>query len=115
MIIGSHVVVYSSDAEADRAFLRDVLKFPSVDAGRGWLIFALPPAEVAVHPAEHNGKHELYFMCDDLDATIADLTRRGVPCATVEQAGWGSMTSITLPGGGTVGVYQPRHPVATKL
>src|SRR3954449_2054685 len=110
MISGAHVIVYSKDAEADRAFLRDVLGFPSVDAGRGWLIFALPPAEVAVHPDERNDKHELYFMCDDLDATIADLTGRGVRCSEVEHAGWGSMTSITLPGGGKVGVYQPRHP-----
>src|SRR4026209_2140853 len=115
MIFGAHVIVYSKDAAADRAFFRDVLGFSSVDAGRGWLIFALPPAEVAVHPAERNGKHELYFMCDDLDATIADLTGRGVPCSKIEQAGWGSMTSITLPGGGKVGIYQPRHKTAIGL
>jgi catechol 2,3-dioxygenase-like lactoylglutathione lyase family enzyme len=114
MFSGAHMIIYSKDADKDRAFLRDVLKFPSVDAGRGWLIFALPPAEVAVHPAERNGKHELYFMCDDLDATMADLTGRGVRCSKVEHAGWGSMTSITLPGGGKVGVYQPRHPVAIR-
>jgi hypothetical protein len=109
VIFGAHVIVYSTNAEADRAFLRDVLGFASVDAGHGWLIFALPPAEAAVHPAGENNKHELYFMCDDLKAEIAALEKRGVACSTVHEERWGSITKITLPGGGEVGLYQPRH------
>ena len=112
MIFGAHVILYSKDAEADRAFLRDVLGFTSVDAGHGWLIFALPPAEAAVHPAEDNDRHELYFMCDDLEAEIARLRGQGVECSSVERERWGSITRIQLPGGGKVGLYQPRHPVA---
>jgi catechol 2,3-dioxygenase-like lactoylglutathione lyase family enzyme len=110
MIFGAHVIVYSTDADADRAFLRDVLGFSSVDAGHGWLIFALPPAEVAVHPAETNGKHELYFMCDDLKAEMSALKKKGVISSDVEEARWGSITRIRLPGGGEVGLYQPKHP-----
>jgi catechol 2,3-dioxygenase-like lactoylglutathione lyase family enzyme len=109
MIFGAHVIVYSKDAEADRAFLRDVLGFASVDAGHGWLIFALPPAEAAVHPAEENNRHELYFMCDDLKAEIAALEKRGVACSAVHEERWGSVTKITLPGGGELGLYKPRH------
>ena len=112
MVFGAHVIVYSKDAEADRAFLRDVLGFPSVDAGHGWLIFALPPAEVAVHPAEENGRHELYFVCDDLQAEMAALAKKGVSCSEVHQERWGSLTTIGLPGGGRVGLYQPKHPMA---
>jgi hypothetical protein len=115
MIFGAHVIVYSKDAEADRKFLRDVLGFPFVDIGHGWLIFALPPAEVAVHPAEENGRHELYLMCDDLSAEIASLQAQGVSCSDVKQERWGSITSITLPGGGEVGLYQPRHATALGL
>jgi len=110
MIFGAHVIVYSTDADADRAFLRDVLGFANVDAGHGWLIFALPPAEVAVHPAETNGKHELYFMCDDLKAEMSALTKKGVIHSDVEEARWGSITRMRLPGGGEVGLYQPKHP-----
>jgi catechol 2,3-dioxygenase-like lactoylglutathione lyase family enzyme len=110
MIFGAHVIVYSADADADRAFLRDVLGLANVDAGHGWLIFALPPAEVAVHPAETNGKHELYFMCDDLKAEMSDLKKKGVTCSDVEEARWGSITRMRLPGGGEVGLYQPKHP-----
>jgi catechol 2,3-dioxygenase-like lactoylglutathione lyase family enzyme len=109
MIFGAHVIVYSRDAEADRAFLRDVLGFSSVDAGHGWLIFALPPAEAAVHPAEENNRHELYFMCDDLKAEIAALEKKGVACSEVHQERWGSITHLRLPGGGAVGLYQPKH------
>ncbi|MGA2838106.1 MAG: extradiol dioxygenase [Acidimicrobiales bacterium] len=109
MIHGAHVVVYSTDADADRAFFRDLLGFASVDAGSGWLIFALPPAELAVHPAGHGG-HELFLMCDDLEADMAALAAAGVQCSQVEEARWGSVTSIRLPGGGLVGLYQPRHP-----
>ena len=99
-------------SEADRAFFREVLRFPAVDAGEGWLIFALPPAEMAVHPADANGTHELYLMTDDVDAEIARLEAAGVECAAVEDRGYGLMTSIALPGGGSLGLYQPRHPLA---
>jgi catechol 2,3-dioxygenase-like lactoylglutathione lyase family enzyme len=112
MIFGAHVIVYSRDADADRAFFRDILGFPSVDAGHGWLIFALPPAEVAVHPTDGDGSHELYFVCDDLAAEIAALAAKGVECSDVEEARWGSVTKIRLPGGGEAGLYQPKHPLA---
>lgn len=110
MIFGAHVIVYSNDAEADRAFIQEVLGFSSVDAGHGWLIFALPPAELAVHPAEESARHELYFMCTDLRAEIAALEGRGVRCSEVEEARWGSTTRIRLPSGAEIGLYQPSHP-----
>jgi catechol 2,3-dioxygenase-like lactoylglutathione lyase family enzyme len=113
MIFGAHVIVYSKDAEADRNFLRDVLGFKSVDAGHGWLIFALPPAEAAVHPGE-NDRHELYFMCDDLKAEIAALGAKGIECSRIHDERWGSITKIRLPGGGQVGLYQPKHPMAIQ-
>lgn len=112
MIFGAHVIVYSRDAESDRIFLRDVLGFPSVDAGRGWLIFALPPAEMAVHPDETSTHHELYLMCEDLSTEIARLGQLKVHCSEVQEARWGSITRIPLPGGGKLGLYQPRHPTA---
>lgn len=112
MIFGAHVIIYSKDAEADRAFLRDVLGFSSVDAGHGWLIFALPPSEVAVHPAEDNNRHELYLMCDDLKAEVSALAAKGIACSKVHEERWGSITSVALPGGGTIGLYQPKHPLA---
>jgi catechol 2,3-dioxygenase-like lactoylglutathione lyase family enzyme len=116
MISGAHIIVYSKDAEADRAFFRDVLGFKSVDAGHGWLIFALPPAEAAFHPADASGAvHELYFMCDDLKAEIASLAKKNVPCSAVQEQRWGSITKIQLPGGGEVGLYQPKHPTALHL
>ena len=115
MLIGAHVIIYSRDAEADRAFLRDVLGFASVDAGHGWLIFALPPAEVAIHPAEENDRHELYFMCNDLQAEISALGEKGVACSAVREARWGLTTHIRFPGGGEVGLYQPKHPTALPL
>ena len=115
MIFGAHVILYSKDANADRDFLRDVLGFASVDAGHGWLIFALPPAEMAVHPAEENDRHELYFMCDDLKAEMSALEKKGVPCSQVHNERWGSITRIRLPGGGEVGLYQPTHPTALTL
>ena len=114
MIFGAHVVVYSKDAPADRAFFRDVLGYASVDAGHDWLIFALPPAELAVHPADEDGDHELYLMCDDLLAEMDALQKKGIPCAGVEEARWGSVTKIRLPGGGQVGLYQPKHPTAVR-
>jgi hypothetical protein len=115
MIFGSHVVVYSEDATADRAFFHEILGFSSVDAGQGWLIFELPPAEAAVHPADGNVGHELFLMCDDLQAEIRELGGKGVQCSTVQEARWGSVTKIRLPGGGEVGLYQPKHPTALNL
>ena len=114
MIFGAHVIVYSTDPTADRAFFRDVLRASSVDAGHGWLILALPPAEMAVHPADENGRHELYFMCGDLESEIAALREKGVRCSDVQEARWGSITRIVLPGGGEVGLYQPKHPTAIE-
>ena len=113
MIFGSHFVLFSSDADADRAFLADVLGFANVDAGGGWLIFGLPPAEAAIHPADGPGS-ELYFMCDDLVAEMRTLAAKGVQCSEVEEARWGSETKIPLPGGGEVGLYQPRHPAMVE-
>lgn len=112
MIFGAHVVLYSKDAAADRAFLRDVLGFSAVDAGQGWLIFALPPAEAAVHPSDSNDRPELFFMCDDLKTEIATLREKGIACSEVVDARWGSITKIQLPGGGEAGLYQPKHPIA---
>jgi catechol 2,3-dioxygenase-like lactoylglutathione lyase family enzyme len=108
MIYGSHLVLFSADADADRAFLADVLGFENVDAGGGWLIFGLPPAEAAVHPAETPGA-ELYFMCDDLVSEMQTLTEKGVEFSEVQEERWGSVTKIRMPGGGEVGLYQPRH------
>jgi len=110
MIMGAHVIIYSRDADADRAFFRDVLQYPFADAGHGWLIFALPPAEVAVHPAEENDTHEFYLMCDDVQALIAEMKKQKVPCSPVDEQRWGSITRLTLPGGGKLGIYQPKHP-----
>jgi len=115
MISGAHVIVYSKDAEADRTFFRDVLGFKSVDAGHGWLIFALPPGEAAFHPTSENGPQELYFMCDNLKAEMASLGKKGVKCSKVEEARWGSITKMELPGGGEIGLYQPKHPTALGL
>jgi len=115
MIFGAHIILYSKDATADRTFFREVLGFPSIDAGHRWLIFALPPAEVAVHPAEEGERHELYFMCDDLKGEISALGKKGVQCSAVQEARWGSITKIRLPGGGEVGLYQPKHPTALAL
>ena len=116
MIHGTHVIIYSKDAEADRAFFRDVLKYESVDAGHGWLIFALPPAEVAVHPSGTNDVHEFFLMCDDIQALVAEMKRKNVTCSPVDEQRWGSITRLTLPGGGQLGVYQPKHasPLATN-
>ena len=110
MISGAHMIVYSRDPEADRAFLRDVLGLTHVDAGNGWLIFGLPPSEIAVHPSEKNDLHQLFFMCDDLRALIVTLAGRKIPCGPVVDRGWGLLTDLALPGGGRIGLYQPRHP-----
>ena len=112
MIDGAHVVLHSRDADADRRFFQEVLGYPHVDAGRGWLIFKLPPAEVAVHPTEGQAAHELFLMCDDLEATIAELTAKGVEFTPVSEERWGVRTSMKLPGGGELGLYEPRHPRA---
>jgi catechol 2,3-dioxygenase-like lactoylglutathione lyase family enzyme len=115
VILGAHVIVYSRDAEADRAFFRDVLGFPSVDAGGGWLIFGAGPSEVAFHPGEDNDQHELYLMCDDLPALLAELEAKGVARSPVHRQPWGDLATVGLPGGGELGVYQPRHPLALGL
>jgi hypothetical protein len=110
MLKGAHVILYSKDADADRAFFRDVLEWPFVDAGHGWLIFALPPAEVATHPSDANDTHELYLMCDDVHSFIGTMRAKNVECSAVDEQRWGSITRVTLPGGGKIGVYQPKHP-----
>jgi hypothetical protein len=109
MIVGAHSIIYSNNPDADRAFLRDVLKLPNVDVGDGWLIFGLPPAEVAVHPSDRNDVHEFYLMTDDVEALIAELDKHQVACSPVQDEGWGLLTQVTLPGGGKLGVYQARH------
>jgi len=101
--------------DADRTFFRDVLGFNSVDAGRGRLIFALPPGEAAVHPSDENDTHELYFMCDDLKAEMSSLVEKGIKCSEVHEERWGSITKMQLPGGGEIGLYQPKHPTALGL
>lgn len=125
MIKGAHFLFFSSDPEADRAFIRDVLGFPAVDAGEGWLIFALPPAELAVHPSDSTliRQHAdqdlmssvLYLMCDDLEATLRSLEARNVAHTGVSVESWGVKTAIRLPGGGEIGLYQPTHPTAIDL
>lgn len=125
MINGTHLLLYSKDSEADRAFIRDVLQFRSVDAGRGWLIFALPPAEVAVHPSDGDSAPpneedgvvgaSLYLMCDDLTATMKELQSKQVKFSPVEEARWGTVTTFPLPSGARIGLYQPKHPTALKL
>jgi len=108
MIHGAHAILYSTDADADRAFFRDVLEYPFADAGHGWLIFALPPAELAFHPAEKSS-HELYLMCDDVKAFVAQMEKKGVPASPPHEERWGILTQITLPSGDKLGVYEPRH------
>jgi len=116
VINGSHVIVFSRDPEADRAFFADVLEQRHVDAGAGWLIFQLPPAELAVHPSESSSGQELYFICDDLETTMRDLGAKGVVfVGDVSEERWGRLTHFRLPGGGEIGMYEPRHPRATDL
>lgn len=111
-IIGMHALIYSKKADETRAFLRDVLGFRAVDAGHGWLIFAAPPAELAVHPADGKEYHELYLMCDDIDAMYAELRRKGVATSEIQEQPWGRVTQIQLPSGAELGMYEPKHPVA---
>ncbi len=125
MITGAHFLLYSRDADADRAFVKEALGFRSVDAGHGWLIFALPPSELAVHPGEENFVQQhadhalmgavLYLMCDDIHATARQLAEKGVACSAIEDAGWGIRTTLRLPSGGELGLYEPRHALATAL
>jgi hypothetical protein len=121
MIFGAHFIVFSKDADADRKFLRDVLNFPHVDAGHGWLIFGLPPSEIAVHPGNAAAKPQaeanmadvgFYLMCDDLDATLRSLSEKGVKHAPIDRERWGHKTTIALPSGSAIGLYQPLHPLA---
>jgi hypothetical protein len=109
MITGAHSIIYSANPEADRALLRDVLKLPHVDVGHGWLIFGLPPAEVAVHPSDKNDVHEFYLICDDVKKFVATMKAQNISCAEIQDQGWGVLTHLTLPGGGKIGVYEPRH------
>jgi len=109
VIIGAHAIIYSRKPEADRSFLKEVLRLPHVDAGDGWLIFGLPPSELAVHPATRNGRHEFFFLCSDVDAFVREMRAKGVSCGPVRTLGWGRLTQLRLPGGGKVGVYEPRH------
>src|SRR5215468_860562 len=109
MITGAHVVIYSKQAEDVRALFRDTLGLKSVDAGDGWLIFGLPPAEVAVHPSDENDVHELYLLTDDVEALVASMQARGIEAAPISNQGWGLLTQVTLPGGGRLGIYEPRH------
>ncbi|MGH9495890.1 MAG: VOC family protein [Candidatus Sulfotelmatobacter sp.] len=125
MIIGAHLLLYSKDPDADRKFFREVLDFPAVDAGEGWLIFGLPPAEAGIHPVDEKFPRDrsgeqllgaaLYLMCDDLDGTMTSFQSKNVQCAEVQATGWGRMTTIPLPSGGKIGLYQPRHATALNL
>lgn len=109
MITGAHSIIYSSDSQADIDFFKNVLKFPHVDAGRGWLIFGLPPSEVAIHPATESGLQEFYLLCDDIESFVTEMAEHNITCSTIENQRWGSITHLTLPGGGKIGVYEPKH------
>ena len=115
MIIGAHSIIHSTSPERDRAFLRDVLNLTNVDAGEGWLIFGLPPAEVAVHPSDKNNVQEFYLMCDDIVEFVLEMRRRNINCGQIQSQKWGLLTHLTLPGGGKLGVYQPRHARPTMM
>jgi len=112
MINGLHALIYAKDAEKARAFFRDVLKLRTIDAGHGWLLFTLPPAELGIHPSEGEVYHQFYLMCDDLKQTMVELKAKGVSCGAVHEAPWGSITEFEIPGGGKMGLYQPKHPTA---
>ncbi len=115
MITGFHSIIYSKDAEADRAFFRDVLGFKHIDIGHGWLIFKMPPAELAFHPTDEEEMHEVYLMCDDIKKTVADLKVKKVKCSAIKEERWGSLIIITLPGGGKLGIYEPKHETAHSI
>jgi len=109
MITGAHSIIYSSDPDADRDFFKNVLQFPNVDIGHGWLIFELPPAELAIHPSTENGLHEFYLICDNIHLFLEEMARHKIICTALENQRWGILTYVTLPGGGKLGVYEPRH------
>lgn len=109
MITGTHLIIYSKDPEADKAFFRDVLKFPYIDIGHDWLIFRTPPAELAVHPSGENDKHEVYLTCDDIKEFLSDMSTQKIACSDIQNERWGQLVHLTLPGGGKLGVYQPKH------
>jgi hypothetical protein len=109
MTTGIHLIIYSKDAEADKVFFRDILKLSSVDVGHGWLIFGLPPSELAVHPSSENDHHEIYLMCDDIKTFVEQMSKKKVACSEIQDQDWGQLAQLTLPGGGKLGVYQPRH------
>jgi hypothetical protein len=109
MLIGAHSIIYSRNPEADRGFFKNVLGLPSVDVGQGWLVFGLPPSEVAVHPSAKNDVHELYLMCDNIERFVSEMMAHGITCSSIENQDWGLLTTLILPGGGKLGVYQPRH------
>jgi hypothetical protein len=114
-IIGMHALMYSKKDEETRRFFRDILGFPSVDAGRGWLIFAAPPTEIAIHPAEDDEHHELFLMCDDIEATVAELEKKRVVTRPIQERPWGRVTQLVLPSGEELGLYEPRHPTAISM
>ena len=109
MTTGVHFIIYSKDADADKAFFRDVLKLKNVDVGHGWLIFGLPPSELAVHPSPDSDQHEIYLMCDDIKIFVHQMSKQSIVCSEIQNQGWGQLVQLTLPGGGKIGVYQPRH------
>jgi hypothetical protein len=109
MISGTHLLIYSKDAETDKLFFRDILRLTNVDVGHGWLIFGLPPSELAVHPSSDNGQHEIYLMCDDIKAFVQQMSKQKIACSKIQNQGYGRFVQLTLPGGGRLGVYQPRH------
>jgi len=109
VITGIHLVIYSKDTEADKAFFRNILKLTNVDVGHGWLIFGLPPSELAVHPSSENDHHEIYLMCDDIKTLVRQMSKQKIVCSEIQNQGWGQLVQLTLPGGGKLGVYQPRH------
>ena len=109
MITGAHSILYSSDSKADMEFFKNVLKFPNVDAGNGWLIFGLPASEIAIHPASESGLHEFYLLCDDIEAFVKEMAVQNISCSAIQTQRWGLITRLTLPGGGQIGVYEPGH------
>lgn len=117
MINGVHLIIYSTDAEADKIFFRDVLHLTNVDVGNGWLIFGLPPSELAVHPSSENDHQEIYLMCEDIKAFVQQISKQKIVCSEIQNQGWGQLVQLTLPGGSKLGVYQPRHarPEPTKI
>ncbi len=109
MIIGAHSIIYSKDPEKDRSFFQKILKLPFVDVGEGWLIFGLPPSEIAFHPSDENDMHEFFLMCDNIESFILQMKKANINCTPVQNQGWGLLSQLTLPGGGKLSIYQPRH------